>query len=470
MFEHIGAAPTDELVMDAQTFRDLEIFEGAGGAKSLYDLIDQTRTAGGSKVLKERLKRPWASAARIRGVQESLGYILEHRSAFERLPSDIVAVEVESYLKAGLPLVVSENRLEIFTGALEVRFGDFRPYRLITRGVIRASKMVRSLRSLVSADGGASNPGRGEAGVLLDELRELVTRSSFDVVPEEERWDLPAWTVLALDRVFRYREQETLLRMLKLVYQLDALVAMADAIPDYELVLPEVVEGPLRVRGEGLFNLFVERPVPAELSLDQRLRMLFLTGPNMAGKTTYLRSCGIAIYLAHLGMGVPAGSFRFSPCECIVTSLTTTDDLRGGVSFFRAEAIRVKTIAQFVTTGKRVVALMDEPFKGTNVKDALDASWAVLEEFAHAQDSLFLISSHLIELGDDVHATGLVDCRHFEAAETEAGLSFDFVLKSGVSSQRLGMKVLEQEGIFDLFVHRQWRRRASAPSSSSRQA
>jgi DNA mismatch repair ATPase MutS len=101
-----------------------------------------------------------------------------------------------------------------------------------------------------------------------------------------------------------------------------------------------------------------------------------------------------------------------------------------------------------------VIALMDEPFKGTNVKDALDASWAVLEEFAHAPDSLFLISSHLIELGDDVRATGLVDCRHFEAAETESGLSFDFILKPGVSSQRLGMKVLEQEGIFDLFVHR----------------
>jgi DNA mismatch repair ATPase MutS len=172
-------------------------------------------------------------------------------------------------------------------------------------------------------------------------------------VPDEERWDLPAWTVLALDRVFRYREQETIHRMLKLVFQLDALVSMADAVADYSLTIPEVVEGPLQLESVGLVNMFVQRPVPAPLSLDQRRRMLFLTGPNMAGKTTYLRSCGLAVYMAHLGLGVPAASFRFSPCECLIASLTTTDNLRGGVSFFRAEAIRVKTIAGAVNRGRR---------------------------------------------------------------------------------------------------------------------
>jgi DNA mismatch repair ATPase MutS len=243
-------------------------------------------------------------------------------------------------------------------------------------------------------------------------------------------------------------------RLIKLVYELDALVAMADAVADHGLVMPEVEEGSLVLHGEGLFNLFVQDPVPSAVHLDQERRMLFLTGPNMAGKTTYLRSCAVALYLAHLGMGVPAVSFRFSPCHCLVTSLTTLDNVRDGVSFFRAEALRVKAIAQDVAGGKRVVAFMDEPFKGTNLKDALDASHVVLEEFAHSAGSLFLVSSHLIELGDLMLSTGQVDCRYLEASEVGGRLSFDFRIKPGVSSQRLGMKVLEQEGVFEFFRYR----------------
>jgi DNA mismatch repair ATPase MutS len=170
----------------------------------------------------------------------------------------------------------------------------------------------------------------------------------------------------------------------------------------------------------------------------------------MAGKTTYLRASGIALYLAHLGMGVPARSFRFSPCQRLFSSITVHDNVRSGVSFFRAEALRTKSIAQAVNAGYRVVALLDEPFMGTNVKDALDASRAILERFASKQGSVFLVSSHLIELGDHMVATGQVDCRHFEALEHEGRLRFDYLLLPGVSTQRLGMRVLREEGIFAL--------------------
>jgi DNA mismatch repair protein MutS len=149
-------------------------------------------------------------------------------------------------------------------------------------------------------------------------------------------------------------------------------------------------------------------------------------------------------------MGVPARAFRFVPAQRLFSSIGLTDDPRSGVSFFRAEALRVKAIAQAVAGGYRVVALMDEPFKGTNVRDALDASRAVLERFAAREGSLFMFSSHLIELSERVRASDHVDCRHFEAGEHEGRLRFDYVLRPGVSSQRLGMHVLREEGIFEL--------------------
>jgi len=88
----------------------------------------------------------------------------------------------------------------------------------------------------------------------------------------------------------------------------------------------------LAVAEERIYKVPVANPV----RLGEAQHILFLTGPNMAGKTTYLRSCGVALYLAHVGMSVPAKSFRFSPCERMFSSINVTDDLRGGVSYFRA--------------------------------------------------------------------------------------------------------------------------------------
>ena len=397
------------------------------------------------------MQKPWSKTAKICAVQESIAFILAHRRPFRRLPTDVVTVELGLYMSAGLPLVTSENRFEFLMGALEVRFGAFRPWAQIVGGVRRGSKMIQSLRAVVA---GVPVRGEGEVGVLLDELRRLLDRPGCAMIPDEERWSLPDLTTFRVDRMLRFKERDAVERMLELLYQLDALVAMADATERYGFVMPKLVEGPLHVVAEGLFNPFVEEPVGNPVRLDQQRRMLFLTGPNMAGKTTYLRSCGAAAYIAHLGMGVPALSFRFSPCERMFSSITVTDSVRGGISFFRAEALRVKAIAEAVAEDRRVIALMDEPFKGTNIKDAPDASLGVLARFAGREGSLFLISSHLIELGDRLQALGQVDCRHFEASEDEGRLRFDYELRNGVSSQRLGMRVLREEGIFELLDSR----------------
>jgi DNA mismatch repair ATPase MutS len=215
---------------------------------------------------------------------------------------------------------------------------------------------------------------------------------------------------------------------------------------------PEVADEPTAVEAEGLTNLFVAEPVPVDVRLGHPRHMLFLTGPNMAGKSTLLRSLGAALYLAHLGMGVPAKRFRFGPCQSLVTALDVSDDIHAGVSFFRAEALRMKAIGQAMKSGRTVIALVDEPFKGTNVQDAMDASWLVLKAFTRAKSSLFAISSHLIELGDTLLATDRVVCRHFEAADTTHGLVFDHRMRDGVSTQRLGMRVLEQEGLMELMA------------------
>jgi DNA mismatch repair protein MutS len=449
----VVARPTtvdpDEMVMDAQTYRDLEIFEAASGP-SLYDLCNSTRTLGGAKVLAARMRKPLNKAERIRAVQESLAFVRARRPVFDRLPSTLVTHEVQTYLTGSLPLVSAEHGVPFYLEAMNLRFGDFRPYAKIYRGVQLGSKLIHSIQQFVAHPDLRATDAKGDIAPLLTELETLIARPAFRTITARDEAGAGALRVIRVDRLFRAHERATLERMLDLVYEIDALVAMADTCERYGWVVPEVEAGPLRIEGEGVSHPFVSSAIANPVHLGQSQHVLFLTGPNMAGKTTYLRSCGIALYLAHVGMAVPAKSFCFSPCERLFSSINISDDVRSGVSFFRAEALRVKAIVQAVTDGLRVVAMMDEPFKGTNVMDALDASRAVLEGFIDRPESLFMVSSHLIELGEGMRGSGRVDLRRFEANEEDGRLRFDYVLRPGISTQRLGMRVLREEGIFSM--------------------
>lgn len=441
-------AGPDVMVLDSQTLKDLEIFQSDAEGTTLFDLCDFTRNQQGARALEVRMRKPWSSPGHIRAVQDSITFILDNRPAFDHLPSFVTTELVENYFTRSLPLLTSSNLPEFCYGVLEIRFGDYGRYTWILRGVEATASLIRKLRSVVNAPE-LADP-QGELAAYIDEIRALLERPAIAAIPEQEAWSMGFWKILRTDQVFRLYEKQAMERLMRLIYEVDALVSMADATRKHGFVMPEIANGPLALQAEGIVHPLIADPVANPAALDQDRRLLFLTGPNMAGKTTYLRACAIAIYLAHLGMGVPASSFRFVPAERLFSSITLADNLRIGVSYFRAEGLRVKAIAQAVADGYRVIALMDEPFKGTNVKDALDASRTILESFANKAGSLFMFSSHLIELCDQMKAIDRIDCRHFEAGEYAGRLRFDFILRPGVSSQRLGMRVLKEEGIFEL--------------------
>lgn len=443
-----AAIREDVLEIDAHTMRDLEIFEADPGGKSLYQLCNLARTETGALALRRRMASPWCSAERIRATQMAVRFVTKHRDVFRSMPTAFATGSLRHYTREALPIITDENSIEFGLAAMSLRADHVRDYHTIVRGVRVASGMVQGLRKFMARSEFAGDCG--ELRELLDEIAALMSRPRLAAVPQDI---IPGWRffrILRLDQVFRVHEKSTLARMLQLTGEIDALVAMADANERYGFTEPELLEGAVRVRGEDVVHPLLESPVPNPLDVNQDRRVVFLTGPNMAGKTTYLRAVATALYLGHLGMGVPARTFSFVPMQGMFSSLLIGDNLHGGISYFRAEALRVKAVAEALAAGSRVVVLMDEPFKGTNVKDALDASLAVLERFAARDNCLFLFSSHLIELKDHMGDETRVDCRCFVAEESGERLRFDYVLREGVSSQRLGMRVLQEEGVFKL--------------------
>ncbi|MCX2980773.1 hypothetical protein EYC98_07760 [Halieaceae bacterium IMCC14734] len=438
---------SDIMILDVQTIKDLEIFHTDGEGASLFQLCNLAQSEGGARALRRRMERPWSNAARITATQESITFILAHRQAFRKLPPAYLAGRAEHYAEEILPSVTQENVLEFGLGALSLWANNNRHYSAIVYGVQISCKLIVALRSFAKQLELASPVG--ELAPLLEEMSALLDLPRLLQISDDDT-GRRLWKVLRLDQVFRLHEKGTMVRLLQLVSEIDALVAMADATDKNGFILPNIEKGPLRVHAEGLVHPFVQNAVANPVELNQKRRVLFLTGPNMAGKTTYLRAFAAACYFAHLGMGVPARNFSFVPAQRLFSSISLSDDLSSGISYFRAEALRIRAVAQAVAEGYRVVAIMDEPFKGTNVKDAFDASLAVLERFAAKEDCLFMFSSHLIELSEQLSITDEIDCRNFEAEEGEGRLRFDYLLRRGVSTQRLGMRVLHEEGVFDL--------------------
>lgn len=435
------------LLLDAHTLDDLEIFGNNANGPSVFKLCNFTRTEGGKEVLKRRMRTPWSEAEKIRQTQRSLTFIMQRRTAFKKMPSYIID-HVEQYGREVLLMVTQLNSVEFVLGALSLKINNERHFRFIRRGVEFGTGFIRALRDLVD-DPELASP-EGELAGLIEEVQALLATPRIASIPNKEIGGSSMFKVLRIDQVFRMHEKVAIARLIQLTFEIDALVSMADAMHKHGLTLPRIEEGELRVNAEGLYHPFVPEPVANPVALDQQQRLLFLTGPNMAGKTTYLRAFATALYLGHLGMGVPATQFSFVPAQRLFSSISLSDDIHGGISYFRAEALRVKAVAEAIAAGYRVVAIMDEPFKGTNVKDALDASLAIMERFATKNDCLFMFSSHLIELGERLSVAEKISSHNFEADESEGRLSFDYTLRPGVSSQRLGVRVLREEGVFDL--------------------
>jgi DNA mismatch repair ATPase MutS len=287
-------------------------------------------------------------------------------------------------------------------------------------------------------------------GVLLhhsnrfaQELRE----SGLDRLTSESH-GISTADALAWDRRLRGDLRENLRRMLESAYELDALMAIARANREHRLVMPEIGddEEPTIVI-TGLRHLFVSKPQLNDCQLGPSSRVVLLTGPNMAGKSTYIKACAVAVLLAHIGFGVPAESMRVSFLDRIAASIATTDNVRQGYSYFSSEVKRVSDITSWLLRGERTLVILDEPFKGTNVKDASDSTRLALESFAECKTSLFLIASHLAEVARDLESLPGFRCGYFGAELQEGEPVYDYALRAGVSSQRLGLWVVEKMGL-----------------------
>ena len=133
----------------------------------------------------------------------------------------------------------------------------------------------------------------------------------------------------------RGRYKQNTIELIDIFSRLDAWYSMAVAMKTYQLSFPEFVEqdSPL-VQAKGLYHIMIPRPVPYDLEMDPAHNFLFLTGANMAGKSTLIKSVGAAVFLAHIGMGVPAQHMRLTLFDGLLSNINVMDNIAKGESYF----------------------------------------------------------------------------------------------------------------------------------------
>jgi DNA mismatch repair ATPase MutS len=152
--------------------------------------------------------------------------------------------------------------------------------------------------------------------------------------------------------------------------------------------------------------------------------------------------------MAHMGFPVAAKEMQFSVRNGLYTSINVPDNLSMGYSHFYAEVLRVKHIAQEVSRGNNLVVIFDELFKGTNVKDAYDATLSVTEAFATYRNCFFIISTHIIEVGEALKPHGdQIHFRYMPTVMAGAIPQYTYLLTEGITNDRQGMMIIENEGI-----------------------
>jgi DNA mismatch repair ATPase MutS len=159
---------------------------------------------------------------------------------------------------------------------------------------------------------------------------------------------------------------------------------------------------------------------------------------------------GCAVYLAHVGMGVPAQSMQLSVFDGLLSNIQVQDNIVKGESYFYNEVQRIKNTVLKITDGRKWLVLIDELFKGTNIQDAMHCSSTVIKGLLKIKNSLFILSTHLYEIGDELKVFPNISFRYFETTATAEQLQFSYQLKEGISNDRFGYLILKKEKVVEL--------------------
>ena len=427
-------------ITDSQTLEDLRIL-GKRGEDSVFGIFDHTHTRGGAQLLEEMFRYPLSDAEAIHQRSGLIRYFAGNGAVF---PFESELFDITDVYLSGTDERTKLSREEPTLGSrFNHLIGADTEYMNIYKGVTAVIRIIQDLRDFMETHRDFDSRA---VSVLLNDV------VLAPLWQERANAKLSYTRVADYDLLLRFRHRETIRKILRYIYHLDVYLSVAKVAIERKFAFAEAMAGNKHtLLVEDVYHPFLKHPVPNTLQMMPDGNVLFLTGANMAGKSTFMKALGIALFLAHMGFPVPAGKMTFPVFDGIYTTINLPDNLGMGASHFYAEVLRVKKVARELSLSKNLFVIFDELFRGTNVKDAYEATVAITAAFAEKRGSMFVISTHIMEAGEVLkERCGNIGFQYLPTYMNGPIPVYTYTLQTGITADRHGMVIINNEGILDI--------------------
>lgn len=432
---------------DKQTLDDLMIF-GRQNAKSIFELFNRTHSRGGARILNEMFRNPLSECESIVNRSQTISFFKEHLIDYPFRAEMFDAVEFYlEYNDVRTQLTNEHNNLQ---RKLQTMIGSDLEFAWINHGILGCLELLNNTKGFLAELSKNNFPDREQIISNIGELLNSPIWCNYSDCQGKKK--IPMSELIEFDRIFRFEHRDKLLRMLSYLFQLDVYISVADVAREQRFSFAEAHdEEELSLRLKGVYHPLVPGAVANDLEMRNGTNIIFLTGANMAGKSTMMKTLSIALFLAHMGFPVPAQEMEFSVRNGMFTTINLPDNLSCGYSHFYSEVLRVKKVGESLHNTRKLIVIFDELFRGTNVKDAYDATLAVVEAFAQNKDSLFVISTHITEVGQALEKQ-CSNIRYLYLPTKMEGAKpvYPYKLAEGITADRHGMVIVNNEKIVEI--------------------
>ncbi len=301
---------------------------------------------------------------------------------------------------------------------------------------------------------------RGQTDKVPDGYRRRQTLKNAEryITPELKAFEDKALSAAERARAREKTLYEALLQMLttyisdcqriaQALAQLDVLAAFAERARTLDWVAPEFGGDGIDIEQgrHPVVEAQIDPFVPNDCQLSAQRKLLLITGPNMGGKSTFMRQTALIVLLAYIGSYVPARRVRLGPVDRIFTRIGATDDLAGGRSTFMVEMTEAAAILNGATPSSLV--LIDEIGRGTSTFDGLALAWAIAHHLLTHNRCYTLFATHYFELTQFADEYAQAANVHLSAAEHAQGIVFLHTVQDGPASQSYGLQVAQLAGV-----------------------
>jgi DNA mismatch repair ATPase MutS len=434
-------------IADKQTIDDLNIF-GRHGRNCVYALFNRTMTRGVSLLLEYMFRSPLSDSDEINARSGMIRYFQEQKIEFP-FRNEIFDI-IDNYLSnvdTRTQLAAENNTLKRKVNNM---LGADTEYEQLHKGVLATIEFLCTLQDVVK-EIKPDSPYRPTA----DKMAEILEDARIaNVYGERGRKKLAYEKTADYDRVLRYQFRDELKKLLSHIFLMDVYITIAKVATERDFCFAKAIESDRKtIKMEGVYHPLLKKAISNDIDINPENNVIFLTGANMAGKSTFMKTFSIAVFLAHMGFPVPAKSMTFTASRGMFTTINLSDNINMGYSHFYAEVMRVKKVAQEVGHARDLIVVFDELFRGTNVKDAYDATVAVTEAFAANKNCVFIISTHILEAAEELkHRCDNMNYIYLPTVMKDGVPTYTYKIAKGITEDRHGMIIIRNEHILDILA------------------